>query len=265
MSIPTKLSHGNPSSLAVRKTKGVGTTGTQPKAHSKSSLGQCQHPGCASPALSNAAHCSAHTQRAKSSSLSRPSDGSTDGFSLTRLLSGFGRLFTPRSTPAAQTPSQQQKQKQTNAPTIKFYEKGQAYYELTNFAPYPIRYNGKDYPTSEHLFHALKFVTEEDAERIRIQPTPRAAMEEAKNLRSRVRDGWIDKRLNVKMMERVLLLKFTQHEQLKKTLLETGDATLVEDSPIDSFWGIGSNGMGANELGKALEKVRKSLQEYESS
>ncbi|KAJ7819811.1 hypothetical protein B0H13DRAFT_2130900, partial [Mycena leptocephala] len=54
--------------------------------------------------------------------------------------------------------------------------------------------------------------------------------------------------------------KFTQHEDLKQELLGTGDAELVEDSAEDAFWGIGRNGQGRNELGKALAKLRNQLQ-----
>jgi predicted NAD-dependent protein-ADP-ribosyltransferase YbiA (DUF1768 family) len=41
---------------------------------------------------------------------------------------------------------------------IKFYDKADPYYEFTNFSDHPIRYGGKDYPTSEHLFQSLKVV-----------------------------------------------------------------------------------------------------------
>ena len=39
---------------------------------------------------------------------------------------------------------------------ISFYRKGEPYYEFTNFAPYDVIHKGKRYPTSEHLFQALK-------------------------------------------------------------------------------------------------------------
>jgi hypothetical protein len=39
---------------------------------------------------------------------------------------------------------------------ILFYHRDQPYYEFTNFALYPVRYDGKVYPTSEHLFQSLK-------------------------------------------------------------------------------------------------------------
>ncbi|KAJ8088532.1 hypothetical protein PM082_022605 [Marasmius tenuissimus] len=51
-------------------------------------------------------------------------------------------------------------------------------------------------------------------------------------------------------------LKFTQHSDLKHELLSTGNAELIEDSDKDAFWGIGADGRGRNELGKALEWLR---------
>lgn len=41
-------------------------------------------------------------------------------------------------------------------PKIYFYHKHQPYYGFTNFSPHPVVYSGKKYPTSEHLFQALK-------------------------------------------------------------------------------------------------------------
>ena len=41
-------------------------------------------------------------------------------------------------------------------PKIFFYHKYQPYYGFTNFSPHSVEYGGKVYPTSEHLFQALK-------------------------------------------------------------------------------------------------------------
>ncbi|TFK49470.1 DUF1768-domain-containing protein [Heliocybe sulcata] len=190
-----------------------------------------------------------------------PASPPANGGFLMGILSAFGLGGLPRGSRTNDGKSGLKHQ--TGA--IKFYQRGQPYYEFTNFAPYPVRYNQKDYPTCEHLFQSLKFDSQGDVDRIRSQATPRAALDEAKKLQGRVRKGWIEKRLNVKAMEQALLLKFTQHEQLKKMLLDTDDAKLIEDSPIDAFWGVGPNGQGGNELGKALEKVRSSLRRFESS
>ena len=41
-------------------------------------------------------------------------------------------------------------------PKILFYNKNEPYYGFTNFSPHPVMYNGKRYPTSEHLFQSFK-------------------------------------------------------------------------------------------------------------
>ena len=59
-------------------------------------------------------------------------------------------------------------------------------------------------------------------------------------------------------MERILLLKFTQHQDLATMLLNTGDAMLVETAD-DEFWGSGLSGKGKNKLGLTLMRVRDHL------
>ena len=76
-------------------------------------------------------------------------------------------------------------------------------------------------------------------------------------------------------MDMTLWHKFNQHQDLKEELLDTGDAELIEvsnqdlmtspyliglqDSDKDSFWGVGADRNGRNELGKALMRLRKRL------
>jgi len=65
------------------------------------------------------------------------------------------------------------------------------------------------------------------------------------------------------------LLKFRQNPEMRRTLLETGDATLVEASPYDNIWGIGydankalqvpKSSWGKNWLGLVLMEVRDTL------
>jgi len=66
-------------------------------------------------------------------------------------------------------------------------------------------------------------------------------------------------KVNVQKMEETLSYKFQQHPQLKHMLLATGEAELVEDSDKDSFWGVGADRKGRNELGKALGRLRTGL------
>ncbi len=70
------------------------------------------------------------------------------------------------------------------------------------------------------------------------------------------------------------LAKFSQNEDLKGYLLETGDKVLVEASPYDKIWGIGLRAtdprakdpktwLGQNLLGYALTRVKETLQASE--
>ncbi|KAE9400898.1 DUF1768-domain-containing protein [Gymnopus androsaceus JB14] len=140
---------------------------------------------------------------------------------------------------------------------ILFYHKAKPYYGFTNFSAHPVIYNGKRYPTSEHLFQSFKFqgYRPDIAEHIRTcGGRPSAAFQEAHRYQPHVRSDWL--KVNIEKMDETLHHKFTQHPDLMKELLDTGNAELVEDSDKDSFWGIGSDGKGRNELGKALERLR---------
>lgn len=144
---------------------------------------------------------------------------------------------------------------------IYFYDKDKPYYSFTNFSPHHVEYDGKVYPTSEHLFQALKFLRHEPsiAEHIRNAKTPRRALSEAQRLEAHIRKDWYQK--NVEKMEIVVRHKFEQHAGLRRELLSTGDAILVEDAGAnDAFWGNGSDGTGRNELGKVLMRLRAELQ-----
>ncbi|KAI0254486.1 hypothetical protein BJV78DRAFT_1184631 [Lactifluus subvellereus] len=143
---------------------------------------------------------------------------------------------------------------------IYFYDSDKPYYEFTSFSDYSVEYRGLVYPTAEHLFQAFKFMDADPAlaERIRGLPTARMAQEEAKRQVHRQRSDWLS--VNVAVMDEVLAAKFAQHRSLRHLLRSTGSRELIEDSPIDWFWGIGSDGRGRNELGKALMRLREQLQ-----
>ena len=69
------------------------------------------------------------------------------------------------------------------------------------------------------------------------------------------------------------MAKFSQNPELKPFLLSTGNAKLVEASPVDRIWGVGlaendpsitdeAKWRGLNLLGKALMAVRARLKLY---
>ncbi|KAJ7475443.1 hypothetical protein B0H11DRAFT_2033640 [Mycena galericulata] len=149
---------------------------------------------------------------------------------------------------------------QPSRPRILFYHNHDPHYGFTNFSAHPVLYQGKRYPTSEHLFQAFKFMDHRPdiAERIRtISELPRDAFKEARRQSAAMRADWKD--VNIAMMDVALAHKFAQHRELQEELILTGDAELVEDSAEDAFWGVGKDGAGRNELGKALERLRSQM------
>lgn len=165
------------------------------------------------------------------------------------------------STPMTTTSSP----KTTPAETIYFYKRGDPYYEFTNFAEYPIEVDGFVYPTNEHYYQASKFNDEKLQKTIRECESPGRAFKYGRSPKNqcKLRSDWDKYRL--KAMKKVLYAKFTQHEALKQLLLGTGEVLLVEDSPVDTFWGCGSSGAGKNHLGRMLVELRRKLREEESS
>ncbi|KAJ3808586.1 hypothetical protein F5876DRAFT_45717, partial [Lentinula aff. lateritia] len=137
----------------------------------------------------------------------------------------------------------------------------QPHFGLTNFSRHGVVFEGKRYPTGEHLFQAFKFIdySPRIAEHIRtFSDLPRIARMEAHKLRAEQRADW--KEVRIEKMELTLYLKFTQHDELIEELVSTGDAELIQNSDTDSFWGNGPDGHGRNEFGKALERLRVYLQ-----
>jgi ribA/ribD-fused uncharacterized protein len=62
------------------------------------------------------------------------------------------------------------------------------------------------------------------------------------------------------IMYEAVLAKFTQHTDLRETLLAISDAMIVEHTETDRYWGDGGDGSGQNRLGQILMRVREELQ-----
>ena len=148
-------------------------------------------------------------------------------------------------------------QEQSEAPVIRFYRTGDSYGALSNFAPYPISLDEVVWPTSEHFFQAQKFLDAAYRERIRAKPSPMRAAELGRSRKVQLRADWEEVKDDV--MRRAVWAKFTQHAALGELLLATGDATLVEHTPHDSYWADGGDGSGRNMLGRILMETRDRL------
>ena len=123
---------------------------------------------------------------------------------------------------------------------------------LSNYFEYPITYGGITYQSSEAAFQAQK-CPERANEFADLPPN------EAKALGRKVplREDWETIKDNI--MYEIIYVKFSQTYKLKKALLETGDAELVEGNTWnDKYWGV-CDGEGQNKLGSILMRVRDEL------
>lgn len=162
------------------------------------------------------------------------------------------------------------------------------YIEFSNFALRPITIDGVTWPTSEHYYHGQKIqdstFSEEYKNLIRIANTPNKSkmlgnqkitgrfgnntvldpkvdnrllsdiIKEYKEKGIKMKDNWEEIKENV--MYKAIKEKFTQHKDLLDKLLKTGEKTIREASPTDSYWGIGKDEKGQNRLGVLLMKLR---------
>ncbi|EGC34078.1 hypothetical protein DICPUDRAFT_35661 [Dictyostelium purpureum] len=148
----------------------------------------------------------------------------------------------------------------TNSGELKFYSQGQDFYEFTNFYESPFNLDGKLWTTSEHYFQAQKFSPDQALiELVRNLPSPREAFNFTRipDLQKDIRKDWQEVKYTI--MCDALFAKFTQNNHLRKLLLSTDDMKLIENSPVDYYWGEGKDGTGENKLGEILMELRRNL------
>lgn len=128
------------------------------------------------------------------------------------------------------------------------------YFFLSNFYSCTITYKGITYSSSEAAYQAQK--TLDEAERLRISNlNPEDAKREGRKLE--LRKDW--EMVKINEMYNICKIKFTENPNLTKRLLETENEELVEGNDWnDTFWGC-CGGIGENNLGKILMKIRNEL------
>lgn len=128
---------------------------------------------------------------------------------------------------------------------------------LSNFYPAPVVLDRVfPCPSVEHAYQAAK--TLRIGQRLKIIEAPSAAI--AKRLGKTVimRPDW-DSVWKLPTMEDLVRQKFTFDQRLSNLLLETGSVDLIEGNWWgDTYWGV-CKGVGKNNLGKILMRVRKEL------
>jgi ribA/ribD-fused uncharacterized protein len=116
----------------------------------------------------------------------------------------------------------------------------------------------KTYLSVEHFLQASKFlVTDpEYAEKIRTQKNPVLVTGMGKTKEHTPAADYEERKAD--LLAQALRAKFSAPE-LKELLLSTGDATIEFENPSDAVMGIGADGTGANQLGRALMAARTAL------
>lgn len=142
---------------------------------------------------------------------------------------------------------------------------------LSQWFAAPFVVDGVRYATAEHYMMAEKarlFGAENIRQQIIAEATPKRAKALGRTIANFNELIWQQHREAI--VYRGNLAKFSQHDELKHFLLNTGNRVLVEASPVDKIWGIGMaqdnpdcyNPLlwrGLNLLGFALMKVRADL------
>lgn len=135
---------------------------------------------------------------------------------------------------------------------------------MSNFPDAPVEYLGVRYPSTEVAYQAAKCITE--AERLQFQGI---GSSEAKKLGNQItlRSDW--ELVKKKIMFYLVFQKFSRHNLLRRQLLATGSALLIESNHWrDTYWGEAFKQVkggewlhvgGENHLGKILVEVRAIL------
>ncbi len=140
---------------------------------------------------------------------------------------------------------------------ILFYSVADPFGEFSNFAAFPLRLDGKSWPTSEHYFQSQKFEDASYREAIRKASSPMLAARLGRDRKHKLRKDWESAKDGV--MRKAVRAKFEQHPALAELLASTGEAELVEHTENDAYWGDGGDGKGRNMLGRILMEVREIL------
>jgi ribA/ribD-fused uncharacterized protein len=145
---------------------------------------------------------------------------------------------------------------------IAFYRANERPYGVfSNLYRRPIVFEGIKFLTAEHAYQAGKARKKEVRDWLLKAPTPSLLAMAAHGLYTwDIVPDWSVTKYD--RMRKVLYAKFSQHEDLKQLLLNTGNARLVETgkvpNAVNRTWGK-VNGKGLNMLGSLLMEVRTLL------
>ncbi len=73
------------------------------------------------------------------------------------------------------------------------------------------------------------------------------------------RSDWQD--VKVGIMTELVIAKVRQNKDVLECLIKTGNKQIIENSPWDTFWGVGENGSGRNQMGEILMMIREEIKD----
>lgn len=158
---------------------------------------------------------------------------------------------------------------------IAFTKTSLPYGWMGNFSRHPVVYNGQKWPTTEHLFQALRFFEPGEGfrvvEKIRLAKSPFEAKQISRNNShlSCVKPKSVKDLINMSL---VITLKLENHPELIKLLLETANRNIYEDvsnrpKGNNLFWGARQEKgfwYGRNVLGRLWMRERAIRKRNES-
>lgn len=144
-----------------------------------------------------------------------------------------------------------------NPKAIYFQSKGYPEFRfLSNFHVAPFSVGAAVYQTVEHYYQASKATNMDDFRHVMAAQHPADAMRRGRTIQ--VPTAW--EHMKIEVMTRAVRMKFEQNKDLTEMLLATEGFELVEYAPWgDTFWGVGKDYVGQNNLGKILMQVRDEL------
>ncbi len=145
---------------------------------------------------------------------------------------------------------------------IKFYSHHGDFGCFSNFSNHSIKLDGKIYKTTENYFQSKKFEGTEIESKIRKCHSPNEAALLGRSRKFPLRRDWESVKDNV--MRKAVLAKFSQHQDLRDILVDTGDEKLIEHTENDKYWADGGNGSGKNMLGIILMEIREAIKSTET-
>ena len=134
---------------------------------------------------------------------------------------------------------------------------------LSNFFPATVVMEGLRFTDTEAAFQSQK-----EPEKAHMFEGLDPATTKAMGRKANLREEWDEVKNDV--MRRVVRLKFEQNTDLRKRLIDTGDAVLIEGNNWhDNYWGACTcegceRKKGKNMLGNILMELRSEFQKQES-